>query len=531
MLPECSEHHPVVWYQRSFEVPLEWQGSRVLIHFNAVDYASTLWVNGTLVGTNTGGYVAFSFDITDHLEPGKNQVTLRVADDKLSSQPRGKQTARHEPWACWYTPVTGIWQSVWLEAVPKVHLDHLRLEPNIDEGHVAVHYWVNGLEGPVTLACQARSADHLVSSMSVELTPRYDRFSEVISRNYGSFTLPIPNPRLWSPENPHLYDLEFRILQGDAVVDEVSTYVGMRKISVQDGKVYLNNAPYYLRMVLDQGYWPEGIYTAPTVEAIRRDVELTKAFGFNGARKHQKIEDPYYYYYCDHIGLLTWCEMPAAYEYDEDVAANLTAEWQRVVVQHYNYPSIMAWVPINESWGIDQLTRSSTDPRLAYFINTLYYLTKSLDPTRLVVGNDGWQHALTDLLTIHEYTQSAYDLRERYLKFQTDRYTQAFSHGNAILLPNYQYSGCPIMITEFGGIKVTEHSTDGWGYGESAADTKEMLERMEKLVTTITELEEVCGYCYTQLTDVEQEKNGLLTYDRRLKADIEDYYKIFSLQR
>lgn len=527
---QSDAYHPVVWYQRSFALPREWERRRVLIHFNAVDYHSILWVNGRLVGSHTGGYTAFSFDITDYLRPGENQITLRVEDKKISSQPRGKQTARHEPWAVWYTPVTGIWQSVWLEAVGDVYLDHVRFEPNIDEGHVVVHYWINGMDKPVTLACRVESSGSQVSSMSVELEPQYDFFSEVTPRNFGSFVVPIPDPVLWSPEHPHLYDVELEILQDGQVVDAVRTYVGMRKVSVQDGRVYLNNKPCYLRMVLDQGYWPDGIYTPAHADDIRRDVEMTKAFGFNGARKHQKIEDPYYYYYCDKLGLIVWCEMPAAYEYDEVVAARLSSEWQQVVIQHYNHPSIIAWVPINESWGVDQLKSPSSDPRLPSFLNALYYLTKSLDPTRLVISNDGWQHAVTDVVTIHEYTQEAEDLTARYHKFREDPYSPAFSHGHPIMLPGFRCAGLPIMITEFGGTKVAEHSADGWGYGEAAADTKEMLDRIEALVRAITEMEGVCGYCYTQLTDVEQEKNGLMTYQRQPKASPESYRRIFTLE-
>lgn len=527
-----QEIHPVVWYQREFIIPQEWEGSRVIINFNAVDYQSTLWINGRFVGTNRGGYVGFKFDITDYLIEGSNQVTLRVEDYPSTKQPRGKQTAREEgSWACWYTPVTGIWQSVWLEAVGSTSIDHVKLEPNIDTNSVQVHFWLNNFSKAVTLECIVKEDGKKIGSTTVEVEPRHHRFCDLIARNEGTFTVSIPEAKLWSPEHPHLYDLELRLLQNGEVLDEVYTYVGMRKISMENGKVYLNNEPYYLRMILDQGFWPKGIYTPESIEELKYDVEMTKAFGFNGARKHQKFEDPYYYYYCDQLGLLTWCEMAACYYYDEEVSLNMTDEWQRLVVEHYNFPSVMAWVPVNESWGVDQLTDGSRDSRLEHHMNTLYYLTKSLDPTRIVIGNDGWQMAITDLIAIHDYQQDAKEIKRRYEVFKQNRHARVFNHGLPILLQGYEYTGQPIMMTEFGGVKVEEQQAEGWGYGHAAKNYDEMVERIDELVTMLEEEPEICGYCYTQLTDVEQEVNGLLTYDRKVKVAPEKLAKIFGRKK
>lgn len=524
--------HTIVWYQRDFSIPEEWQKSQIILNFNAVDYRSTIWVNGKLVGVNKGGYVGFKFDITDCLVEGTNQVTIRVEDYPSIKQPRGKQTARQEgSWACWYTPVTGIWQSVWLEAVGSTSIDHVKLEPNIDDSTVQVHYWLNNVSSAVTLECLVKKEGRRIGSTQVEVERRHHRFGDRIPRNEGSFTLSIPEAELWSPERPHLYDLELRVIQSGIVLDEVKTYVGMRKISVENGKVYLNNQPYYLRMILDQGFWPQGIYTPQSIEEIKYDVEMTKKFGFNGARKHQKFEDPYYYYYCDKLGLLTWCEMAACYYYDEEVSLNITEEWQRLVVEHYNYPSVMAWVPVNESWGVDQLTHNSKDPRLASHMNTLYYLTKSLDPTRPVIGNDGWQMAITDLIAIHDYNQDAQELKRRYEVFKANRHASVFNHGLPILLEGYEYLGQPIMMTEFGGVKVTEQQAEGWGYGKDAEDYEEMVKRIDELVTMLEGEPEICGYCYTQLTDVEQEVNGLMTYDRQVKVAPEQLAEIFGRKR
>ena len=520
--------HPIVWYQRSFDIPSDWQDDRVMLNFNAVDYLTIVWVNGKYVGTNKGGYVGFKFDITEYLSDGNNQITIRVEDYPSINQPRGKQTARAEGgWACWYTPVTGIWQSVWLEAVGTTCLDHVKLEPNIETNTVAVHYWLNGFSEPVTLECTVKEEGRIVTQTTVEVKRRHHKFSDLIPRNDGVFTIAIPEAKLWSPEHPYLYDLEFRVLQDGKALDEVNTYVGMRKISVEDGKICLNNEPYYLRMVLDQGFWPQGIYTPRSIEEIKYDVEMTKAFGFNGARKHQKFEDPYYYYYCDQLGLLTWCEMAACYFYDEEISLNMTDEWQRLVVEHYNYPSVMAWVPVNESWGVDQLVSGSKDARLENHMNTLYYLTKSLDTTRLVVGNDGWQMAITDIIAIHDYNQDANGLKKSYDAFKQDRHAKSFTNKLPMLLEGYEYTGQPIMMTEFGGVKVKEQQAEGWGYGEDAESYSNMVERIDQLVTMLEEEEEICGYCYTQLTDVMQEVNGLLTYDRKVKVDPEVLATVF----
>lgn len=271
------------------------------------------------------------------------------------------------------------------------------------------------------------------------------------------------------------------------------------------------------------------VQTPLSSDDLKFDVEMTKEFGFNAARKHQKFEDPYYYYYCDKLGLLTWCEMAACYHYDEDVSKNITDEWQRLVVRHYNHPSVMAWVPINESWGVEQLSSHVTDPRLVSHMQTMYHLTKSLDPTRLVVGNDGWQIADTDIIAIHDYTQDPDDLRRRYAKFRGAPHRPAFSQGLPIMMPGFEIKGQPIMITEFGGVKIRDNDASSWGYGHDAEDVDDMLNRIQALVTAIIEQPEMAGYCYTQLTDVQQEVNGLLTFDRQTKADPKLLKEIFGV--
>ncbi|MGI6543977.1 MAG: glycoside hydrolase family 2 protein [Limnochordia bacterium] len=515
-----QDHHPVVWYKRDLIIPQEWGGKRILLHFGAVDYKATVWVNGQFVGEHEGGYVPFYFDITDYLASNGNEVTVRVEDDVRFNQPRGKQSARKESWACWYTPVTGIWQSVWLEPVAQTHLTQLHMVPDIDTETLTVHYWLSELPENLSLELIASAEGREIIKQIVPVPPRFVRWSDIKPLQRGHCTLVIPQPQYWSPESPFLYDLTIRVKVAGEVVDEVGTYFGMRKVHAERGQVFLNNRAYYQRLVLDQGYWEEGLYTAPTHEAIRQDVEQTKAMGFNGARKHQKIEDPYYYYYADKLGLLVWSEMPACYEYDEEGAERLRREWIQAVKRDRNHPCIIAWTPLNESWGVDQLQRRKQTQIISYMLE-LYHLTKSLDPTRLVISNDGWQHALTDLLTIHEYTQDPTDLKRRLEAFSQNPHAAVFSHGVYTLLQEFPYNGAPILVTEFGGTRVEAQGSKGWGYGDAVSDYDAWVERIGRLVAAVTSRPDIVGYCYTQLTDVKQEVNGLLTAEHAPKVDPE----------
>jgi hypothetical protein len=322
-----------------------------------------------------------------------------------------------------------------------------------------------------------------------------------------------PDAALWSPEEPNLYDLELELLdQSGGVLDTVQSYFGMRKIVVKGGKVFLNGRPLYQRLVLDQGYFPEGILTAPTDDDLRRDVELAKEMGFNGARKHQKIEDPRWLYWADTLGLLVWGEMANAYQYGPEYVRRMTAEWQEAVARDYNHPCIVAWVPMNESWGVPNLAR---DPAQTQHLLALYHLTRSLDGTRPVVSNDGWEHALTDLCTIHDY-RDAGALRESY--GTPESAIDARPARRPVYVAGHGYRGEPILITEFGGIAFSGDA-QGWGYS-TVAGVEEFLERYESLIAALLESGVIQGFCYTQLTDVEQEVNGLLSYDRTPKADL-----------
>jgi beta-galactosidase/beta-glucuronidase len=320
--------------------------------------------------------------------------------------------------------------------------------------------------------------------------------------------------RKWTPEKPNLFDVSFELWNADEVVDRVQSYFGLRKISVEEGNVCLNNRPYYMKLVLDQGYFPDGIMTPPSDDAFKQDVELTKAMGFNGARKHQKVEDPRYLYWCDRLGLLVWAEMANAIAYSEEYVRRISLEWQEVMDRDYNHPCIVAWVPLNESWGVPNLLFDKHQQQHAL---SMYHLTKSLDTTRLVIPNDGWEHVITDICTIHDYESRKEVLEKRYSSLEV---IGAKPAGRWIHVPGFPYQGAPIQVTEYGGISFQKSDSQGWGYS-SAENEEDFMERYMAVTHPLLESPVVQGFCYTQLTDVEQEINGLLTYDRKPKIPLE----------
>jgi beta-galactosidase/beta-glucuronidase len=334
---------------------------------------------------------------------------------------------------------------------------------------------------------------------------------------------------LWSPERPNLYDATVELLEGTAVRDTVSSYVGLRKVSVRERRVYLNNAPYYLRFVLDQGYWPESLLTPPSDEAMQYDIKMTRAMGFNGARKHQKVEDPRWLYWADKLGLLVWGEMANAYFYSPEYVSRFVGEWQEAVARDYNHPSIIAWVPINESWGVPNVLTSREEQE---HLKSLYWLTRSLDSTRLVVDNDGWEHTdATDLMTLHDYARTGAELAAKY-DHLTREPARIPRNGREALAYGYEYNGTPFLLTEFGGIafrRGAAQTANEWGYSGIEPTEAAFLERLSGLVKAIRDNRAWAGFCYTQLTDVEQEINGLMTYDRKPKADAEIFKKIFAV--
>jgi beta-galactosidase/beta-glucuronidase len=516
--------HDVVWYRRTFQVPdaLRAGGRRVMLNFGAVDYEAIVWVNGVRVGANRGGQVPFGFDVTDVLTPGDNTVTVRAFDPSEDRTiPRGKQYWKPQSEAIWYTRTTGIWQPVWIEGVAPTHVVRLRITPDVDAQEVHVEAVLN------------RPAPDARIRFTASLRGDVEAQSEISARATGganpATTLRLDRQETWSPERPTLYDLRVEIVDANGQPgDRVDSYFGQRKVSVHGDRIYLNNAPYYLRMVLDQGYWPESTLTPPSEEAIKHDIEMTKAFGLNGARKHQKVEDPRWLYWCDKLGLIVWGEMANAYDiYTDDYLLRFTDEWQRVVMRDYNHPSIIAWTPINESWGAPRIL---TDARQQAHARSLYYLTHALDRTRLVQDNDGWEHTdATDIFGIHDYARTGELLAAKYEGLQSDR-SHVPRNGREAVANGFVYNGTPIVLTEFGGISYrlgAQRASNEWGYSGIEPTAEAFEQRLDGLLKAIRANKAIAGFCYTQLTDVEQEINGLMTYERKPKLDPKIYARIF----
>lgn len=512
----------VVWYARDFDVPAEWlkEGSDLLLHFGAVDYRCTVWVNGKEVGHNVGGHVPFSLNVAPYVAAGTNRMYVRVEDPQSPFQARGKQAVNGVSRSCDYFGTTGIWQTVWLEPV-----SCLRIEDVVATSEVAA------VDGRDSLALKV-----LLHAPAIELTVRAKLLfegakvheSEVSARNgVAQFRFELTDAKLWSPDTPNLYDVELELVQDGEVLDQLRTYCGVRSIEVRGGQICLNGEPIYMQMVLDQGYWPESGMTAPTDDALRADVEWCKQFGFNGARKHQKIEDPRWLYWCDRLGLLVWAEMPNARAWSPDAEDAFISEWERAVRRDMSHPCIVTWVPLNESWGVPAL--DSDHPGQFAFVERLVAITRRLDGTRPIVDNDGWEHTdVFDLYAIHDYTGTGDELLSRY---------QAAIEGGPMTVKGWgrqpkeylargaNYRGQPVILSEVGGyLSIPEGASREqldrlYNFYASSNSPEELLAQYRDLMCAIGKISFVRGFCYTQLTDVEQEINGLLTYDRKPKVD------------
>lgn len=511
----------VVWYSRELSIPAAMKDKRILLHFGAVDYKADVWLDGQYLGGHEGGYTPFTFDIT-HLAREDGAVhTLAVrCEDRLDfDQPRGKQSFRPEPFGCWYTPVTGIWQSVWLEGVGEYYPVDFRLTPDLEHGALKVEIDLNELprEGSIRLTAsfegtvEARQEVYLTTDrhVSATLSLRHNEQLEGI--------------HLWWPHHPALYDLSIETLTEGRVCDQVDTYFGMRKISLCGNQIKLNFSTLYQKLILDQGYWPDGLLTAPSDDALRRDVELTLQMGYNGARKHQKFEDPRYLYWADKLGLLVWGELPSAYWLRDSEKRNMIRDLSEAIRRDYNHPCLITWVPLNESWGVPFIQSQREAQQLN---DCLYHLVHCLDGTRLVSGNDGWEMAATDLFTVHDYTAWPDQLKPEYGS------ADAILHGapgsdRLASAQGYDHAGKPMLMTEYGGIAMQKDAGgERWGYNGPVKDEESLLRRLEAITQAFKHMPGFCGYCYTQLTDVFQEVNGLLDMHRNPKVSIEEVRRI-----
>jgi hypothetical protein len=471
----------VVWYRRTFDAP---DAERQRLNFGAVDYRATVWVNDVEVARHEGGHTPFSADITAVAKRTGNVLVVR-AEDRLNDRtvPRGKQHWTDKPEGIFYTPTTGIWQTVWLEPLPARHVRAIRLAPDL-EGRA------------LDFELDADGEAQLVVKLDGEAVGRWSGTSG------GRVRLEHTAP--WHPDSPVLYEVEVTL--GD---DRVDAYFGLRKIETRGSRVWLNGEPFVQRLVLDQGYFPEGLMTAPSDEALRGDIELAQSFGFNGARKHQKVEDPRWLYWADRLGFLVWSEMPSFHVHTPEAEHRLMREWAEVVRLHRNHPSVVTWVPANESFGLERIDSSVRSD----FLVRLYRMTHELDGTRPVVSNDGWEQALTDLCTIHDYSPPDV-LAQNFSTTASALAAKASNHEPYD--PGFSYRGEPLLVTEFGGLRFA--GSAGWGYID-VADPGQFVRAYEGLVGALMESGPVEGFCYTQLTDVEQEENGLAAFDRTPKVD------------
>lgn len=511
-----SAHHGCVWYGRTLQLNDDQLAQHVYLHFGGVDYQCAVYLNGTLVGEHTGGYTYFDFDVTDAARVGDNSLVVRVTDSKSTAQPRGKQRWRDENFECWYEQTTGIWKPVWLEYTNAVHITQLKLTPDMAAQTIQVVATTNiGDDTGSDYEVQAtiNRAGQQVRTAATTLTSGVATMTIPMATDHE----PAPwNLAAWTPQTPNLYDIDLTLQHQDLPIDLVHSYFGMREIRIHGQQILLNGHSLYQRLLLDQNYWPGSGLTPSSTAAMQKDIELIKAMGYNGIRLHMTVADPRFLALADSMGLLVWSEMPATFAFNDQAVTAFTREWATVVQQNYNHPAIITWVPFNESWGVANI---ATDKQQQAFTQGIYYLTKAYDAMRPVVTNDGWEHTCSDIITLHDYEADGDKFFERYHD-QAVLFSGKYQHngGKYPFAEGFSYHGQPVIISEIGGIAFNDGS--GWGYGKQVDSEDAFLARFDQLHRAIQDIGYISGYCYTQLTDVAQEVNGLLTIDRKPKVSL-----------
>lgn len=512
-------YHPIIWYRRSFRLDPADRSARLKLHFGAVDYRASVWVNGRFAGAHEGGQTPFALEIGHLLSAESEQIiVVRAEDDPHDlAQPRGKQDWRPEGDFIFHDRTSGIWQPVWLEPLGELSIAELRWTPDV--ANCAANLEIK-LEGKLERAARIHIrlwlrdlvlADENLACTGAETRRGFVFDPALVVRSRRDF--------LWSPEHPNLLQAAIEIRDADGeVLDQVASYFGMRSVAVDRGLFLLNGVPTFLRMVLAQNYWPDTHLAPPGVDAMRREVELAKQMGFNGLRIHQKFEDPRFLAVCDRLGMMVWGEAPAAFTFTHSAVTRFLPEWLAALRRDYNHPSIVTWVPFNESWGLPDLPGNAAQREL---VKGAVSLTRSLDVTRPVIGNDGWEFECGDIVGIHDYSLDPAGFEERYRDRDALRHSLEFARPShkMLTLPGARVDGQAIMITEFGGLTLqTDPAADSWGYG-SAAHADDMLARYTALVGALLGSSALAGFCYTQLTDTQKERNGLLTVSRQPKIE------------
>ncbi|XFA99274.1 glycoside hydrolase family 2 protein [Candidatus Izemoplasma sp. B36] len=514
--------HDHIWYRKKVKLQEKNHLGKTLLHIGASDYYTEVYINNNFVGKHTGGHTSFSFDITDFINHSEEEIVIYVFDpSKNKSIPRGKQYWKLNPESIWYPRTTGIWQTIWLEYVPETYIKNIKITPLYDTKQVQFDLTLHN------------SNNEIIEIEVYANNEKIQDYIDKISDQNKTIILDLHNidfeTQSWSPENPYLFDINLSLISKNKIIDKVQSYFGMRKIHFNDGKFYLNNKEYYQKLVLDQGYYPNSLLTSMSDNDLTKDILLAKEMGFNGCRKHQKIEEDRFLYHADKLGFLVWSEMANAYTFSKKYVERITEEWIEAVNQNYNHPSIVAWVPLNESWGIRSVSKNANQQKHQL---DMYNLTKRLDSTRLVSSNDGWEMMKTDICGIHNYMHGGINNPKQMVSFKNTLKTKENMINNpstkrSIYLEGYKNNGEPIILTEFGGIAFNGDS-NGWGY-TSVNDKETFIKEYERLINDIKESKCIVGYCYTQLYDVFQEMNGLLNFDRSSKIDLERIKRINNL--
>ena len=490
-----------VWYKREFEITKKQLEGRVVLHFGAVDYKTTVYINGNKCGSHKGGYVSFSFDITDYAVLGKNTVTVHAMDDTRSRMiPSGKQSEKYSSWGCYYTRTTGIWQTVWLEFLPEAHIKSVKYVTDINNATVNIN--------AVLCGSGTFIAEAFYDGVSM------GKAQTVSGGGNVNITINLAEKHLWEVGNGRLYDLVLTFGE-----DRVQSYFGLRDIRLDGKKFLINGKSVFQRLVLDQGFYPDGIYTAPSDQELCADIKRSQALGFNGARLHEKVFEERFLYHCDKLGYIVWGEYPnwgLDHSYADSIYAILP-EWLEEIDRDFNHPSIIGWCPLNETW--DQNGRKQYDEMLAL----VYKATKAADSTRPCIDTSGNYHVVTDIYDLHDYEQNPDVFASHYEPLGNSNVFDFFS----AFKDRQRYDGkMPFFVSEYGGIGWSVN--EGWSYGNAPKSAEEFIERFKGLTDALIDNENMFGFCYTQLTDVEQEQNGLYTYDRKPKFDTEIFKAILS---